>query len=77
MAGFIAFVIFQIPVGVANNLETIFVCRFLGGAFGSAALAINAGMYVDIWETIPRGTATMCYAAAVFAGPALGPVVGA
>lgn len=32
------FVIFQIPVAVATNLETIFICRYLGGLAGAAPL---------------------------------------
>lgn len=70
------FIIFQIPVGVARNLETIFLGRFLEGAFGSAPLAIVAGMLVDIFDTIPRGVAAMGYMGGIFAGPALGPIVG-
>lgn len=76
MLGFAGFIIFQIPVAVASNVRTILVARFFAGAFGSSTLAITAGMYVDFWDTITRGQATMLFAAAVFAGPAMGPVVG-
>lgn len=38
--GMFTFAIFQIPVAVATNLQTIFVCRFFGGVFASAPLAI-------------------------------------
>jgi DHA1 family multidrug resistance protein-like MFS transporter len=76
MAGTLGFLIFQIPIGVATNLQTIFVCRFFSGAFGSATLAIVPGMAVDLFNPIERGVATMAYAAAVFAGPAVGPIVG-
>lgn len=76
MIGMFGFIIFQIPIGVANNLQTIFICRFFGGAFGSAALAIVPGMAVDLFDPVERAVATMAYAAAVFAGPAVGPIVG-
>lgn len=76
MVGMLGFIIFQIPIGVANNLQTIFVCRFFGGAFGSSTLAIVPGMAVDLFNPIDRSVATMAYAAAVFAGPAVGPIVG-
>ncbi|KAG9626441.1 MFS general substrate transporter, partial [Aureobasidium melanogenum] len=46
-AGMIIFCIFQIPVAVAQNLQTIFVCRFFGGVAGAAPLAIVGGMFVD------------------------------
>jgi multidrug resistance protein len=76
MIGMLGFLIFQIPIGVASNLQTIFVCRFFGGAFGSSTLAIVPGMAVDLFNPVERGVATMAYAAAVFAGPAVGPIVG-
>lgn len=38
--GMFVFAIFQIPLAVAQNLQTIFICRFLGGLFASAPLAI-------------------------------------
>lgn len=40
MVGFYIFAIFQVPVAVAQNPQTIFVCRFIGGLFASAPLAI-------------------------------------
>ncbi|KAK5708590.1 hypothetical protein LTR17_020528 [Elasticomyces elasticus] len=76
MIGMFGFIIFQIPVAVATNLQTIFVCRFFAGAFGSAPLAIVAGLYVDFWDPVTRALATMGFAAATFAGPAAGPIVG-
>ncbi|KAF2717799.1 MFS general substrate transporter [Polychaeton citri CBS 116435] len=76
MIGFFGFIIFQIPVAVASNLQTIFICRFLSGCCGAAPLSITAGMYVDIFDLVARGKATMVFAAAVFAGPSIGPVIG-
>jgi len=76
MVGILGFLVFQIPVGVAENLQTVLVCRFFAGAFGSSALAIVPGIGVDLFGPIERAIATMAYAAAVFAGPALGPIVG-
>ncbi|KAH0352987.1 MFS general substrate transporter, partial [Aureobasidium melanogenum] len=75
-AGMIIFCIFQVPVAVAQNLQTIFICRFLGGVAGAAPLAIVGGMFVDFMEPINRGVATSVFAGAVFAGPVAGPVVG-
>ncbi|ERF72093.1 hypothetical protein EPUS_09447 [Endocarpon pusillum Z07020] len=74
--GMAVFIILQIPVGVAQNLETIFICRFLAGVAGSSPLAIVAGIYVDFMEPVERGMATAVYAGAAFAGPAAGPIIG-
>lgn len=76
MVGYFCYILFQIPVGVAQNIETIMICRFLCGAFGSAPLAICAGMYVDFWTAKDRGIPTIGYAGSVFAGPTMGPIVG-
>ena len=74
--GMAAFCILQIPVAVAKNLQTIFICRFLQAVFGAAPVAILAGMYVDILEPIELGIAVSIFAAIVFASPAAGPIVG-
>ena len=41
--GYIAFAVFQIPVAVAQNVETIMLGRFLGGLAASAPLAVVGG----------------------------------
>lgn len=68
LCGMLLFIIFQIPVALARNLTTLFVCRFLSGVFGSASLAINAGIYVDIWDPFTRGYATMVRLASYIGG---------
>jgi MFS transporter, DHA1 family, multidrug resistance protein len=76
MTGMAGFIIFQIPVACATNIQTIFIGRFLSACFGAAPLAIVAGMYVDFFDTVTRGVVTCIYSAAVMAGPTMGPVVG-
>ncbi|THY62428.1 MFS general substrate transporter [Aureobasidium pullulans] len=74
--GFFIFAIFQIPVAVAQNLETIFICRFLGGFAASAPLGIVGGLLADIFGPIDRGIAVAVFASATFVGPVAGPIVG-
>lgn len=74
--GYAVFFIFQIPVGVAQNLQTIFICRFFGGVGASAAPAIVGGYLADIFDPVRRGLPVAVFAAATFFGPILGPVVG-
>lgn len=74
--GFFVMGIFQIPVGVAQNLYTILICRFFGGAFGSAPLAIVGGALADFWDPVDRGVAVVIFAAATFIGPVAGPIAG-
>jgi len=73
---FFIFAIFQIPVAVAENLETILVCRYFGGVFASAPLAIVAEQLADFWNAADRGVTAAVFAGAVFLGPVFGPIVG-
>ncbi|KAK5999316.1 hypothetical protein QM012_005591 [Aureobasidium pullulans] len=68
--------IFQIPVALAQNIETILVCRFLGGIFGYSPMAVVGGALADIWDPIERGVAVGFFAGATFVGPLVGPVAG-
>lgn len=70
--GYFLFAIFQIPVAVAQNVETIMLCRFFGGVFASAPLGIVAGMLADFWDPVSRGIAVCVFASAVFIGPIAG-----
>lgn len=74
--GYFIFIIFQVPVAVAQNVETIMLCRFLGGLFGCAPLAVVGGAMADFWDPVDRGVAIAAFSAATFAGPLLGPVIG-
>lgn len=74
--GFFVFAIFQIPVAVAQNLQTVMLCRFFGGFFGSAPLAIVGGTLADFWDPVTRGIAVTIFAGATFIGPVAGPIAG-
>ncbi|KAF2086547.1 MFS general substrate transporter [Saccharata proteae CBS 121410] len=74
--GFFIFAIFQIPVAVAQNLQTIMICRFFGGFFGSAPLAIVGGALADFFGPIDRGIAVCVFSGATFIGPVAGPIAG-
>lgn len=75
-SGYAVFAIFQIPVAVAQNLQTIMICRFLIGVFGCSPLACVGGAMADIWNPIDRAVAIAMFSAATFLGPVLGPIVG-
>lgn len=74
--GFIAFAIFMIPVAVAQNPQTILVCRFIGGCFGSAPLAVVGGGLADLWNPIDRTLAICIFGAGTFIGPVGAPIMG-
>lgn len=74
-SGYAIFAIFQIPVAVAQNVETIMICRFLIGVFGCSPLAVVGGAMADIWNPVDRAVAIAMFSAATFLGPVLGPIV--
>ena len=74
--GYALFAIFQIPVAVAQNLETIMLGRFLSGFFASAPLAVVGGALADIWGPIERAYAICFFAFGAFCGPVAGPIMG-
>ena len=70
------FSIFCIAVAVAKDLQTVMLCRFFGGLFGSAPLAIVAAVFSDIFNNEQRGVSIAVFSATVFMGPFLGPFIG-
>ncbi|KAI9375631.1 major facilitator superfamily domain-containing protein [Aspergillus egyptiacus] len=74
--GYALFAIFQIPVAVAKNVETILVCRFLMGILGCSPLAVVGGAMADFWDPVDRAVAIAMFSAATFVGPVLGPIIG-
>ncbi|KAJ5488656.1 Citrinin biosynthesis cluster MFS transporter mrr1 [Penicillium diatomitis] len=75
-AGYAVFAIFQIPVAVAQNAQTILVSRFLLGVFGCSPLAVVGGAMADLWDPIDRAVAIAMFSSATFLGPVLGPIIG-
>ncbi|RPA84291.1 major facilitator superfamily protein [Ascobolus immersus RN42] len=69
-------VIFVIPCAVAQNIETLLVCRFIDGIAFSAPMTLVGGSLADMWSTEERGVPMAAFSAAPFLGPALGPLVG-
>lgn len=50
-----SFGIFNIGVAVAKDYQTLMICRFFGGFFGSAPLAITAAVFADMYSnTVSR-----------------------
>lgn len=65
--------LFTMGAGLAQNIETLLICRFLSGAFGSPCLAVGAGTIADMWVLEEGGgMASVLVILAPFMGPALG-----
>ena len=52
------------------------LCRFFGGLFGSAPLAVIGGALADFWGPVERGFALGLFSGATFIGPVAGPIAG-
>ena len=70
-------ILFTVATGLAQNVETILICRFFSGSFGAPAVAVDAGTISDIWELQHGGgLATVFFVLMPFLGSALGPLIG-
>lgn len=76
LIGMLGFGIFNIAVAVAKDLQTLLICRFFCGVFGSCPLAVVAAIFSDIFDNRSRGIAIAMFSSMVFLGPLLAPFIG-
>ncbi|KAG2058682.1 MFS general substrate transporter [Suillus hirtellus] len=69
------FVLTEIMIALAPNIQTVIVARAVGGCFGSTGAALVAGSIADIWLPHQRGFPMSLFALAVIASSGLGPMV--
>ncbi|KAF2871686.1 major facilitator superfamily domain-containing protein [Massariosphaeria phaeospora] len=70
------FAVFSLAVAVGKDLQTILICRFFAGIFGSCPLAVVAAVFSDMFDNKTRGLAVAVFSVAVFMGPLLAPFIG-
>jgi len=68
--------VFLIPCAVANNIQTLLVCRAIDGIAFSAPMCLVGGTLADLWRPEERGLAMATFSAAPFLGPVVGPLAG-
>ncbi|RHZ46920.1 uncharacterized protein CDV56_103490 [Aspergillus thermomutatus] len=76
LIGMLGFGIFNTAVAVAKDLQTLLICRFFCGVFGSCPLAVVAAIFSDIFDNRFRGIAIAMFSSMVFLGPLLAPFIG-
>ncbi|KAK6379070.1 Synaptic vesicle transporter SVOP [Exophiala oligosperma] len=69
-------VVFIIPCAVAKNIQTLLVCRAIGGIAISVPVANIGGSLADLWRPEERGVPMAAFSAAPFLGPVFGPLIG-
>ena len=70
------FVIWLIPCAVAQNIQTMLVCRFIDGFAGSAFLSVSGGTVGDLFDKTSLQAPMMIFTCSPFLGPVVGPIVG-
>ena len=75
IVGCLGFALFAVAVATAKDIQTIMICRFFDGLFGSCPLAVVAAAFADMFDNSTRGLAIAAFAVAVFMGPFLAPFV--
>ncbi|CAI6240135.1 unnamed protein product [Periconia digitata] len=73
---FLAFTAFNAGCAGSQNIWTLIILRFFGGAFGSSPLTNAGGVVADLFNAQERGLAMTLFSMAPFMGPVLGPIVG-
>jgi MFS family permease len=74
--GYLAFILFQIPVAMAQDVRTILIYRLLGGVAASGSPAIVGGYMADFLRPVERGVAIAIFAATTLIGPCVGNIAG-
>lgn len=73
---FLCFTAFNAGAAGSQNMWTLLILRFFGGAFGSSPLTNAGGVVADLFAAKERGLAMSFFSVAPFMGPVLGPIVG-
>ncbi|KJZ72783.1 hypothetical protein HIM_07858 [Hirsutella minnesotensis 3608] len=73
---FALYSVFNLLCAFAPNYGALLVGRLITGTLVSAPLSNAPGVLADVWNPIERGTAMAGFAASIWAGSAMGPVVG-
>ncbi|GAC92682.1 multidrug transporter [Pseudozyma hubeiensis SY62] len=72
----LGYFVFNIGCALANNVQTLLVCRFFVGLFAAAPQSNSGGTISDIWLPRVRLWPMFTYSLSAFMGPTLGPLVG-
>ncbi|EXJ83665.1 MFS transporter, DHA1 family, multidrug resistance protein [Capronia coronata CBS 617.96] len=76
LIGMFGFSVFCFGCATGKDIQTVMICRFFTGFFGSCPLAVVAAVFADMFDNRERGTAIVIFSSMVFMGPMLGPFIG-
>ncbi|KAG5367135.1 putative drug/proton antiporter YHK8 [Yarrowia sp. B02] len=79
IVGLFLYVIFQLPVCLSHNIQTMLVGRFLCAFFSSSFAAVSGGTITDIFDKKKEGDmlvlAMSTFSISPFFGPVIGPLI--
>lgn len=70
------FILLQLPIALAPNVETVLIFRFLSSFFGSPAMALGGATVNDMYLPLKRSYGLAVWELSTWVGPALGPLIG-
>ena len=70
------FLLLQVPIALAPNVETVLIFRFLASFFGSPAMALGGATVNDMYLPLKRSYGLGLWELSTWIGPTLGPLVG-
>lgn len=70
----VLFILFQLPIPLCNNVETMLAMRFFTGFLCSPVLAVGGGTVADMFGPSSRGYPMSVWELATWGGSAAGPV---
>ncbi|KAH8424655.1 MFS transporter [Aspergillus melleus] len=70
------FLIFIMASGLAPDLHSHLIFRFIAGFFASTPLSCAGGTIADLWNPVEKAYAFPIYAIPAFAGPMAGQIIG-
>ena len=70
------FVLLQLPIALAPNVETVLIFRFLSSFFGSPGMALGGATVNDMYLPLKRSYGLVLWELSTWVGPALGPLIG-
>ncbi len=76
LCSFFMYMIWIIPPGVAQNIETVIIARFFQGLAGSAFLSVSGGTVGDLFARKDMQAPMAIFTLAPFIGPSTGPLFG-
>jgi DHA2 family multidrug resistance protein len=72
----IAFTFFSAMCGIASNIWTLVLFRFLQGMGGGALLSVSQAIVFEVYGKARAGIASALFGVGVFLGPTIGPTLG-